>query len=85
MRLGVGYASTYTGKDSRGQASAAGAIPVASQEDASLLEDWDFDLGGPLFDDQQVCGIDAGDIHTIMHNDVGNRSKIEAKGAIGII
>lgn len=46
---------------------------------APLVEHWDFDLGGPLFDGGPVSCIDAGDIQTTMHDNAGNRARIEAK------
>ena len=77
--FGAGHGSTYPGKDSSGYALAADAIRAASQDDAALIEHWDFDLGGPLFDGKPVCCIDAGDIPTTMHDNTGNRASIEAK------
>lgn len=73
------HGSTYPGKDSSGYALAAGAIRAASQEDAGLIEHWDFDLGGPLFDGKPISCIDAGDIGSTMHDNAGNRARIEAK------
>jgi agmatinase len=73
------HGSTYPGKDSSGYALAAGAIRAASEEDAGLIEHWDFDLGGPLFDGRPVSCIDAGDIPTALHDNAGNRARIEAK------
>jgi agmatinase len=73
------HGSTYPGKNSSGYALAAGAIRAASQDDAPLVEHWDFDLGGPLFDGGTVSCIDAGDIQTILHDNPGNRGRIEAK------
>jgi agmatinase len=58
---------------------AADVIRAASQDDAALIEHWDFDLGGPLFDCKPVSCIDAGDILTTMHDNAGNRARIEAK------
>ncbi len=75
----AGHGSTYPGKDSGGHALAAGAIRAASQEDAPLVEHWDFDLGGPLFDGKPSACVDAGDIPTILHDNAGNRARIEAK------
>ncbi|KAA3449896.1 agmatinase [Mesorhizobium sp. SARCC-RB16n] len=77
--FGAGHGSTYPGKDSSGHALAANAIRAASHDDAPLVEHWDFDLGGPLFDDKPVSCVDAGDILTIMHDNAGNRARIEAK------
>ncbi len=62
------HGSTYPGKDSSGYALAADAIRVASQEDAGLVEHWDFDLGGSLFGGRPVSCIDAGDIPTTLHD-----------------
>ncbi|CAN7367720.1 agmatinase [Rhizobium leguminosarum] len=73
------HGSTYPGKDSSGYVLAAHAIRAASQDDAPLVEHWDFDLGGPLFDGGPVSCIDAGDIQTTMHDNAGNRARIEAK------
>ncbi len=77
--FGAGHGTTYPGKDSSGYALAAAAIRAASQGDAPLVEHWDFDLGGPLFDGKPACCIDAGDIPTVMHDNAGNRDAIEAK------
>lgn len=76
---GAGHGSTYPRKDSSGHALAADAIRAASQDDAPLVEHWDFDLGGPLFDGKAVCCVDAGNISTVMHDNEGNRARIEAK------
>lgn len=77
--FGAGHGSTYPGKDSSGYALAAGAIRAASQDDAAFVEHWDFDLGGPLFDGEPVCCVDAGDVPTAMHDNAGNRARIEAR------
>ena len=77
--FGAGHGSTYPGQDSSGFALAADAVRAASQEDVALVTHWDFDLGGPLFGDKPVCCIDAGNIPTVMHDNAGNRARIEAK------
>ncbi len=77
--FGAGHGSTYPGKDSGGYTLAADAIRAASQDDAALVEHWDVDLGGPLFDGNPVSCIDAGDIPTTMRDNAGNRARIEAK------
>ncbi len=77
--FGAGHGSTYPGKDSSGYALSPGAIRDASQGDAGLVEHWDFDLGGPLFDGKPISCIDVGNIETVMHDNAGNRSRIEAK------
>jgi agmatinase len=75
----AGHGSNYPGKDSSGYALAADAIRAASQGDAAFIEHWDFDLGGPLFDGKPASCIDAGDVPTTMHDNAGNRARIEAK------
>ena len=77
--FGAAHGSTYPGDDSVGYELAADAIRAASQEDAGLVEHWDFDLGGPLFGGGPVSCIDAGDIPTTLHDNAGNRARIEAK------
>ncbi|HEV2502021.1 MAG TPA: agmatinase [Mesorhizobium sp.] len=77
--FGAGYGSTYPGEDSSGYVSAANAIRAASQDDAGLVEHWDFDLGGPLFGGGPASCTDIGDIATTMHDNAGNRAGIEAK------
>jgi agmatinase len=77
--FGAGHGTTYPGQDSSGYAVAATAIRAASQGDAPLVGHWDFDIDGPLFDGEPVCCIDAGGIPTVMHDNAGNRARIEAK------
>ncbi|MCD7108754.1 arginase family protein [Rhizobium sp. DKSPLA3] len=76
--FGAGHGSTYPGKDSSGYALAADAIRAASQEDAGLIDHWDFDLGGPLFDAGTPCCLDLGNVPTRMEDNAGNRARIEA-------
>jgi agmatinase len=77
--FGAGYGSCYPGEDSSGYDLAPGAIRAASQPDAGLVEHWDFDLGGSLFDGKPVSCVDIGDIPTVRHDNAGNRATIEAK------
>ncbi|RAZ88671.1 agmatinase [Mesorhizobium hawassense] len=77
--FGAGHGTTYPGQDSGAYVLAANAIRAASQDDAPLVEHWDFDLGGPLFDGEPTCCVDLGDISTVMHDNAGNRARIEAK------
>lgn len=81
--FGAGHGTTYPdsqpGMDSSGYELAADAIRAASQADVGLLDHWDFDLGGPLFAGGPVDCVDAGDIETVMHDNAGNRARIEAK------
>lgn len=77
--FGAGHGSTYAVKDSSGYALAPAAIRAASLEDASLVEHWDFDLGGPLFDGRPGSCVDAGDLATVMRDNAANRALIAAK------
>jgi agmatinase len=77
--FGAGHGSAYPGSDDTGHALAADAIRAASQEDAPLIEHFDFDLGGPLFDSKPVSCFDIGNIKTTHHDNVGNRASIETQ------
>ncbi len=71
--LGVEHCSAYPDQSSSGHALAADAIRAASQEDAALVEHWDFDLGGPI-----ACA-DWGNVETVIGDSIGNRVRIEQK------
>lgn len=58
--FGAGHGTTFPCRDSGAHALAADALRRASQEDAGLVDRWDFDLNGPLFNGSLVCCIDAG-------------------------
>lgn len=77
--VGVAHGSTYQSKDSSGYETAANRIRASSLEDADLIENWDFDLEGPLFNGADLNCIDSGDIPTVMRDNEGNRQRIEAK------
>lgn len=77
--FGAGFGSAYAGSDDTGHALAADVIRAASQEDAPLIDHFDFDLGGPLFAGAPVSCIDIGNIKTTHHDNAGNRASIEAQ------
>jgi len=77
--FGVEHGSAYPDQDSSGHETAANQIRAASQEDASLIAHWDFDLGGPLFNGGPINCIDVGNIKTVMRDNEGNRHHIGAK------
>ena len=79
VMFGAGHGSTYPGKDSSAFALAPDLIRAASQEDAELVEHWDFDLGGPLFNGYPNSCIDLGNLGTTMEDNEGNRAQIERK------
>ncbi len=90
--FGVGHCTPYPDRDGGRHAQAADAIRAASQEDAPLLDHWDFDLGGPLFEGGQLACADWGDIPTVEGDGIGNRTRIEqtirnvlAKGVVPIV
>ncbi len=78
MIFGAGHGSAYPGRDSL-SASAPAVIRAASAVDAPLISHWDFDLGGPLFQDGPVSAVDLGDVATVAGDGAGNRVVIEAK------
>lgn len=75
--FGAGHGSTYAGKDSSAFATASDVIRAASQNDVELIEHWDFDLGGALFNGDPISCIDLGNLATVMGDNEGNRSRIE--------
>lgn len=77
--FGAPHGSPYPGEDNSGHDVAADAIRAASQDDAPLLEHWDFDLGGPLFDGGPLSCMDMGNVPTVAGDSAGNRALIEAK------
>lgn len=79
VMFSAGHGSTYPGKDSSAFALAPDLIRAASQEDAELVEHWDFDLGGPLFNGYPNSCIDLGNLGTTMEDNEGNRAQIERK------
>ncbi|SDA96173.1 agmatinase [Mesorhizobium qingshengii] len=77
--FGAPYGSYYLGTDSSGYAQAATEIRAASAEDADLVDNWDFDLDGPLFAGHAACCVDIGDLPTRIQDNARNRALIEAK------
>lgn len=77
--FGAPHGSDYPGQDSSGYVPAAGKIRAASEQDADLVENWDFDLDGPLFAGQATCCIDSGDLPTRVRDNARNRALIESK------
>ncbi len=77
--FGSPHGSTYPGADASGFAGAAAAIRAASQGDVQLLDSWDFDFGGPLFEGREPCCVDASDLPTSVVDNAGNRKLIEEK------
>lgn len=76
--FGAGHGTAYPGRESL-SALAPAAIRAASQGDATLIEHWDFDLGGPLFGGGPMSCIDGGNVATSAQDSPGNRARIAAK------
>ncbi|NLS00368.1 agmatinase [Rhizobium sp. P38BS-XIX] len=77
--FGAPHGSDYPGKDGSGYVQAAAEIRAAIEQDAGLVDNWDFDLGGPLFSEQPASCVDIGDLATRPQDNAGNRALIEAK------
>tara|TARA_R110002020_G_scaffold52911_3_gene148363 strand:- start:2072 stop:2983 length:912 start_codon:yes stop_codon:yes gene_type:complete len=77
--FGAPHGTAYPGEDASSCAEAAAHIRAASQEDAGLIDNWDFDLDGPLFDGRPVCCVDTGDLPTLRGDNAANRALIEAR------
>ncbi|MEJ8311248.1 agmatinase [Agrobacterium larrymoorei] len=75
--FGAAHGSAYPDQETCQYETAADHIRAASKEDAPLIEHWDFDLNGSLFDGCAVSAIDAGNIKTVMGDNQGNRQLIK--------
>lgn len=74
--FGAPHGTPYDGIDNRVHETAPDAFRLALFPDTSLLESWDFDLGGPLLGrGQTVC--DLGNLATKPRDGEGNRPLIE--------
>ena len=61
--LGVPHADPYSmDQINNDQAKAPNAVRQASVKASSNLERWDFDLGGPIFDNKAIRAVDCGDV-----------------------
>jgi agmatinase len=61
--LGIPYGDPYSIDEvTNDQTNAPTAIRRASRRASGGLERWDFDLGGPLFDEKAVRAVDCGDV-----------------------
>lgn len=77
--FGAPHGIAYPDEDPSCCAAAAASIRAASQEDAALVDNWDFDLDGPLFDGRPACCVDTGDLPTRPGDSAANRALIEAR------
>jgi agmatinase len=61
--LGIPFGSGYSFREQvPDQANAPAAMRAATDRILRSIERYDFDLGGPLYDGQDVCAVDCGDV-----------------------
>ena len=76
--LGVPHADPYSmDQINNDQARAPTAVRQASVKASSDLERWDFDLGGPVFDNKPVRAVDCGDVSGDPRDIRGNSRRVE--------
>lgn len=74
--FGAPHGTPYSGLDNRIYKSAPDAFRKALANDAQFLDNWDWDLGGPLLQHgQKIC--DLGNLKTKPKDGPGNRALIE--------
>lgn len=67
--LGIPHGSPYSMRDvNNDQSRAPDAIRQVSERTVRSLERYDFDLGGPLFDNQDIRMVDCGNVPGNMHD-----------------
>ncbi|MBC7283034.1 agmatinase [Hoeflea sp.] len=76
--FGAPHGTAYPHEESSGCVAAAREIRAASQDDADLVDNWDFDLDGPVFADRPMCCVDIGDLPTSPGDSARNRALIES-------
>ncbi|WP_299987130.1 agmatinase [uncultured Ruegeria sp.] len=76
--LGVPHADPYSmDQINNDQAKAPTAVRQASVKACSDLERWDFDLGGPVFDNRPIRAVDCGDVIGDPRDISGNSQRVE--------
>ncbi len=91
--LGMPHADPYTmAHINNDQANAPTAVRQASIKASSDLDRWDFDFGGPLFDNRPIRAVDCGDVAADPRDLQGNSRRaeeavrlIQKSGALPII
>lgn len=74
--FGAPHGTPYRGIDNEPFATAADVLRCALEEDAGWLDHWDFDLGGPLLDNDLFSIADAGNLATTALDGALNRQLI---------
>ncbi|HEV7339697.1 MAG TPA: agmatinase [Bosea sp. (in: a-proteobacteria)] len=91
--LGIPYGHPYTIRNvSNDQSNGPTAVRQASDRVSRSLERYDFDIGGPLFDDRPIRMVDCGDVVGEMHDPASHSRraeeamrKIVASGAMPLV
>jgi agmatinase len=77
--LGIPYGMPYTIRNvSNDQSNGPTAVRQASDRVSRSLERYDFDVGGPLFDDRPIRMVDCGDVVGEMHDPASHAARAEA-------
>jgi agmatinase len=77
--LGIPFGDPYTIRNvSNDQSNGPTAVRQASDRVSRSLERYDFDIGGPLFDDRPIRMVDCGDVIGEMHNPASHAARAEA-------
>lgn len=74
--FGAPHGTPYRGIENEPFATAPDTLRCALEEDAQWLDHWDFDIGGPLLDNQSFSIADAGNLATSSLDGANNRQLI---------
>ena len=74
--FGAPHGTPYNGIDNAPFAATPDTLRCALEEDAQWLDHWDFDLDGPLLEDESFTIADAGNLKTLPLDGDGNRQLI---------
>ena len=74
--FGAPHGTPYRGIENEPFATAPDTLRYALEEDAQWLDHWDFDIGGPLLDNQSFSIADAGNLATSSLDGANNRQLI---------
>jgi agmatinase len=77
--LGVPYAQAYSWEDiTNDQSNGPTAMREATGRIIRSIERYDFDLGGPLYDDRPIRAVDCGDIASVLGDSFAHSRHTEA-------
>ena len=77
--IGIPHGTSYHSGEPSHSAGAPAAIRRATQRYASMLDNYDFDLGGPLLNDHKIRVVDCGDVPGDPFNPAANRKQARQK------